>query len=78
MTEAQRIHEHNMNAAAEAQYEHDCEEGILSDYETCSSCLKVVLDASLTEVTLGRVCPTCLETINRLVADANDLGDNVI
>jgi hypothetical protein len=60
MTEANRIHDRNKNAAAEAQYDKDTEAGILSDYETCSSCLAVVLDSELTATEhLGRICKEC-------------------
>lgn len=59
MTEAQRIHERNMKMAAEAQYEKDSADGVLSEYETCSSCLTVVLDSTLTATDQGRICRAC-------------------
>lgn len=63
MTEANRIHERNMQAAAEAQYDKDTEAGILSDYETCSLCLAVVIEQDLTETHAGRLCKDCVDTV---------------
>lgn len=63
MTEAQRIHDRNMYAAAEAQYEKDSADGVLGEFETCSLCTAVVLDRELTDTHAGRLCKDCVDTV---------------